>query len=28
LRGDFLPGDRLVARVQKTKLVFEKERLH
>jgi ATP-dependent Clp protease ATP-binding subunit ClpB len=28
LRGDFLPGDRLVARVQKAQLVFEKERLH
>jgi ATP-dependent Clp protease ATP-binding subunit ClpB len=28
LRGDFLPGDRLIARVQQDKLVFEKERLH
>jgi ATP-dependent Clp protease ATP-binding subunit ClpB len=28
LRGDFLPGDRLVAKLKRGALVFEKERLH
>jgi len=28
LRGDFLPGDRIVAKLHKAALVFEKERLH
>jgi ATP-dependent Clp protease ATP-binding subunit ClpB len=28
LRGDFLPGDRVVARLNRAELVFEKERLH
>jgi ATP-dependent Clp protease ATP-binding subunit ClpB len=28
LRGDFLPGDRVVAKLQRAELVFEKERLH
>ncbi len=28
LRGDFLPGDRLVGKVKRDQLVFEKERLH
>jgi ATP-dependent Clp protease ATP-binding subunit ClpB len=28
LRGDFIAGDRVIARVQKDALVFEKERLH
>jgi ATP-dependent Clp protease ATP-binding subunit ClpB len=28
LRGDFLPGDRVVAKLNRAELVFEKERLH
>ena len=28
LRGDFLPGDRVLGTLQRTELVFEKERLH
>jgi ATP-dependent Clp protease ATP-binding subunit ClpB len=28
LRGDFIPGDRVVARLKRDGLVFEKERLH
>ncbi len=28
LRGDFLPGDRVVAKLNRAGLVFEKERLH
>ena len=28
LRGDFLPGDRIVAKLHRSELVFEKERLH
>jgi len=28
LRGDFLPGDRVVAKLDHSRLVFEKERLH
>ena len=28
LRGDFIPGDRVVARLNRDGLVFEKERLH
>jgi ATP-dependent Clp protease ATP-binding subunit ClpB len=28
LRGDFLPGDRIVATLRRAELVFEKERLH
>jgi len=28
LRGDFLPGDRIVAKLDHAALVFEKERLH
>ena len=28
LRGDFVAGDRVVAKVKRDQLVFEKERLH
>jgi len=28
LRGDFIAGDRVIAKLKKDGLVFEKERLH